>query len=180
MKGHDVIAIMGGHQIAVQYASLISPHHRVYPIQVDKSPSRRVLDCGERTASQTAGNGSRPAHWYGSRRGAPIYNPPPATAGGYRPATRRPDRCHDIRGTDKSAAHSQSRVHRKSCEIPAGPPVVHPPRHGGSAIAPSPAFHGSAPDSRRESRQIRHGYESCKNRHPCVPVHRARNPDPDR
>lgn len=149
MKGRDIIAVMGGHQIAVQYASLIAPHHRRYPIQVDKNPSLDVLDCGERTASQSAGNGSRPAHWCDSRKEWPIYNPPPATAGEYRPATRRPDRCHDSRGTDKSAAHSRSRLHRKSCEIPAGPPVVHPPRHGGNAIALAPAFRGSAPDSLR-------------------------------
>lgn len=149
MKGRDIIAVMGGHQIAVQYASPIAPHHRVYPIQVDKSPSRRVLDCGERTASQTAGNGSAPANWCNSRREWPIYSPPPATAGEYRPATARPDHCRDSRGTDKSAAHSPSRVHRKSCEIPAGPPVVHPPRHECSAIALAPAFRGSAPDSRR-------------------------------
>ena len=149
MKGRDIIAVMGGHQIAVQYASPIAPHHRVYPIQVDKSPSRRVLDCGERTASQTAGNGSAPANWCNSRREWPIYSPPPATAGGYMPAILRPGRCLDTRETDRSAEHSPSRVHRKSCEIPTDPPVVHPPRHAGNTIALAPAFQRSAPDSRR-------------------------------
>jgi len=115
----------------------------------DKNPSPDVSDWGAELPSQSAGNDSKLAHWCDSRREWPIYNPPPATAGGYMPATRRPDRCHDIRGTDKSAAHSQSRVHRKSCEIPAGPPIVHPPRHECSAIALAPTFHGSAPDSHR-------------------------------
>ena len=119
------------------------------PESVDKNPSPDVSDWGAEIPSQSAGNDSKPAHWCDSRRGSPICNPLSATAGGYRPATRQPNRCHDIRGTDKSVAHSRSRAHRKNCETPAGPPVVHPPRHEGSTIALAPALRGSAPDSRR-------------------------------